>query len=98
MKNMLSKVGKQQPGRLAPPGFPMLLLLLLFSVPAHAAGKGSDEISLGEIALYVVLIAGVMAVAWFLTMGGKKTQPPTHHHTGAHHHHHHKGHHRHHRR
>lgn len=97
MKNMHSKSGKQKPGRIAPPGFPMVLILLLFAVPAHAADK-TKGITAGEIALYVILIAAVIAVAWFMTMGGKKTQPPAN--TGAHHHHHthHKGHHKHHRR
>lgn len=97
MKNMFSRSGNQKPGRLAPPGIPMMLLLLLFTVPAHAADK-TKGITAGEIALYVVLIAAVIAAAWFMTMGGKKTQPPAN--TGAHHHHHahHKGHHKHHRR
>jgi hypothetical protein len=94
MKNTNSKNENHKPGRLVPPGFPMLLLLLLFAVPAKAAGK-TQGITAGEIALYVVLIVAVIAIAWFMTMGGKKTQPPTNSGTP---HHHHKGHHKHHRR
>lgn len=89
------EAGQGNPFRKTGRGISLLLMLLLVTSPAFAAG-GKDDLSLSQILLYVGLIIGVILAAWLLNMLLTRKSDTPHTHPPAKHHHHHHGHHKHH--